>query len=419
MYFSLFALNNLCKRRSQVPTSNRYRLVFPFNSQTLTFNTQFYNPLMTDNRVQISQLESFFEEIYETCDRFSLLRSWMDSFYVLIYFVILILVFIIHFLDQMFEAFATLFFLLGLILLMGVIFINIIKGNKIVEQYQNKVLGIINYSNKTLYEILGLKWNISSKGFDWVELQLDYRIDKEYTKYMEQISQDKKSYLGGRFQTNFPVVCCEKVDFGKQEIPPSTETCLIFPFNYQTFQYNSSFYHTSLTEKRLQKELLNNFLGNLSENFTRARNSKFAKIMSYIQIIIPLFSCLWVIELFQQSRYGRVMLCLLVCIMIIHLIQMLKHYKTTKLFREERANIKDQIEKFNQKIRTLELRWTLSPSNVDWLELWLDYKFIDQETSIINKEIILNPQTEENIKIENEEFKGLLDPPATKIEDIY
>ena len=390
MFKNSIVLNKLCRKRAQIPASTKYRLIFPFEPKSLTFNTSFYSPQMTDNRLQTSQLDSFFEEIYDSCKYFSFFSTWTESFYIPLYAVAMFLIIIIHILDEKFQALAPLFLLSGIMIMTGLIFWNLRRANKAIENYRNQIKTIMHYSNQTLYEIIGFQWEISEHGFDYFELKLNYRIEQEPNKALfdeGELDWDD-AYPVGKYHTVYPPLLSENFECLKQEIPACTDTCIIFPFDYTEKTFKTYFYEQGMTERRLKMDVLMGFCDTLVSKLGRIRNSKAGGMLSWLQMgIVPVIIFYCFLSISEKNFWSRSMLCLVICAMVVHVIQMLKDFKCNKLLLEERQNMMDFVGKYNKEMRHLGLRWVLSPNYIDWLELWYDYKFIsDDPLSKIVKE---------------------------------
>ena len=404
MFWNSIVSSKLCRRRAQIPASTKYRLIFPFEPKTLTFNTSFYSPQMTDNRIQTSQLDSFFEEIYDTCKYFSFFSTWTESFYVPLYAVFMLLVIVIHILDEKFKSLAPLFVLCGILIMTGLVFWNLRRANKAVENYRTQIKTIMNYSNKTLYDIIGFQWEISEQGFDWLELKLTYKIEHEPNKaaFHDSLSYDDM-YPVGRDQVVYPPLLSENFECLKQEIPACSETCLIFPFDYKQKAFTTYFYEQGMTERRFKADALKGFCDTLVERLGRIKYSKGASVLSWLQMgIIPIgiFYCLC--SVWEENFFSRSLLCMLVCVMMVHVIEMFKDFRSNKLLLEERQNMLDFIQKYNREMRSLGLRWVLSPCHIDWLELWFDYKFIsDDPLAKVVKE-------DEEFPVQDDEEEGIV-----------
>jgi len=382
MFKNSIITSKLCRKRATIPASSKYRLIFPFEPDTLKFNTSFYSPQMTDNRIQTSQLDSFFDEIYDSCKYFSFFTTWTESFYVPLYALSMLLIIIIHILDVKFQSFAPLFLLSGILLMASYVIWNLRRANKAIENYRNQIKTIMQYSNKTLYEIIGFQWELSEHCFDYLELKLSYRIEQEPNRAIFDdlpINWDD-AYPIGKYQTVYPPFLSENFECFKQEIPACTKTCLIFPFDYTEKMYKTYFYEQEMTERRLKMDVLMGFCDTVVEKMGRIKGSCAGGCLSLIQlVIVPIGLFLFFLPLSEKNFWSRSLLSLLICVMIVHVIQILKDFKCNKLLMEERQNVMDFMQKYNKEMRNLGLRWVLSPNYVDWLELWFDYRFLSDD----------------------------------------
>jgi len=135
-----------------------------------------------------------------------------------------------------------------------------------------------------------------------------------------------------------------------------------------------------MTERRLKTDVLMGFCDTVVEKMGRIKVSCAESCLSIIQmLIVPIGLFLFFLPLSEKNFWSRSLLSLLICVMVIHVIQILKDFKCNKLLLEERQNVMDFMQKYNKEMRHLGLRWVLSPSYVDWLELWCDYRFLSDD----------------------------------------
>ena len=389
----------------QIPVTTRYELIFPFNFRSFSFPSHFYGPEMTGNRIQASQIRAFLDEIDDTCDGFSNINTWSDSFYVSIYAILMVFIVLIDIFEEKHVEIASALFFLGALCIVITIIRNIMITKEAIKNYRLKILGVLEYSNQNLYEIMGLKWEISPIGIEWLELKVNYRIDEEPSEALFRDNEyARREYYGGKTQASYPVFINNDIDCIKHQLPPSTDTCLIFPFDYKKFRYQTSFYRDELTEGRLEKSTVENFVESLSQSFIRAKISRMANVLSFLQTLIILSG---VIIIMQYNLYNiyhtHRLLVEVLCIMFAHVIQIIKYSKRYKLLFQERARAFDIIAKNNREMERLGLRWAISPCDIDWLELWFDYKF-----SELNEHLNLVEDSQENGEDKTKDTSSLL-----------
>lgn len=398
------------RKEIDTPSSNRNILIFPFNYRNLQFSYNFYSQIMTDNRIPKVQIDSFFEEIHAACNNFSSLRDWEDVFYITFYSFLLICTMCTIFLEKKYPLLAEIVFCLGFFVPLLVAAYNIARVKKLLLSYRNKITGIINYSNQNLYKIMGVKWVLSQENFDWIELWLEYRFEKEPNKAYFDDSHLTRRWLGGAYQPKYPPMMCDKLICCLNNLPPSCEVCAVFPMNYKTFQYTYSFYTPEMTNYRVSyQEIVDFFQGaaRSTNNFeVLSKRLPWEYFLTFLQVGLVVLGIFLSVYIKHDLLNAQKILGTSMCLIVAHFIQIFKQYHRSDVMQQLVIPLETFIEQANKQFESKGVRWVLSPTDVDWIELWYDYKY--SEDQVEYKPGLISKQSNDDLSTDSSDLQSLL-----------
>jgi len=179
------------------------RIVFPLCFKTYRFKAQHYRPYMTQNKITLMELTTFFEEVYEHSNHFAALRKWTSSFLFALSGLCLINIFItflypllvpvdkrVFLKSYLPEALVSVNFVLFLITLIASLRIEQGNYKKARECVQETIRARSAYFNAR-----GLKWELPNKSMDYLALINDegnYESPYEFEPDLENNSRQKQ-----------------------------------------------------------------------------------------------------------------------------------------------------------------------------------------------------------------------------------
>jgi len=233
------------------------------------------------------------------------------------------------------------------------------------DQMRGKCQEIVDQHNKILRS-RGLKWSCPSQFPDWIELTKD--LQKPNNEF-EQISQIS-------------------------EIPPMTETTIIFPVQFFVFPlkyrnlqsqqtkptrdyiFSADFYSSEMTDDRLSHEEVQDFISEMNVGYRKILKSSTDQAEE--KIYPPLFYLIGSFFLFMVCVHPSILKkfeYLIIGFMVVGLIFFFvkECRETDKKNIQIRAECQTIVDKYNQNLRHRGLRWSLPEKFPLWIELCKDY----------------------------------------------
>lgn len=397
--------HNLYWRRDVTyPVTSRNVIIFPFNFKVLEFVSNFYTPEMTDNHIQAAQIETFLDEIQNTCNTFSELRTWETFFFKSFYCSIAISLLFLFFLERSFPKLAVIFFIVSVSLGVLAIIYNILRVPWIFSNYRKKILGLIKYSNDTYFKAMGMKLALSPKNFDWIELWLEYRYKNEPNQaYFNDYGESSKKYHGGNSQYVYPYIPCNTT---KQGLPPSTPNSILFPFDYKKFDFYFHFYNADMSDNMVSYQDVEDIFRCLkreAEDYTvissRIKWEIINQVLQWTLVGLAFVAGIYVPADFLD---GHKILIMLACFFAPYLLQMFRSESREMAMSKVRDTIERQLVILNYNYKKDKIRWVLSKSEVDYIEMWNYGKLAGSGNNTEKLDVSFSANTEADDAIDND-----------------
>jgi len=169
-------------------------------------------------------------------------------------------------------------------------------------------------------------------------------------------------------------------------IPSTTAYTIVFPFDANEKNFDSSFYSPSLTDGKASQEEVNKILNEVEAERADVRN-KFTPTARNLFILIQLCLVGVLLVAFLSPEEGvsvtsYVILGLLGAFFVAIGILV---YKFVTYKKEMRVKCRNVIDKHNESFASKGLRWHIPNMFPKWIELWKDYQIhsfgVDVNTS--------------------------------------
>jgi len=363
------------------PVSTTSKIVFPFyiNRKGLSykFDISFYKSYFTNNRLSEEALNTFFGELYMTVNHFGSLKLWEGSTeklmfrYVLGIFIIVGSILTDHDRDDLFDTIFVWFCCCcGLLILVNsLVFLLVVIRQKAKAEQKLfiKLQKIIEKNNQDL-QPLGLSWRLANQDFSWIGLELN-------SKLIEDDSFSEKAVLFFEFDSS---------------------ECKYFLCDSKHMHKS---YNSELTDNRLSKHELDSFLSSLTSIAQKHSFGSATKMLLFVGVCLALEFIVFVS--LRKESYGRILFVLMIVSLYVAKFFFRKaankEYDLTKSIKDE---ISELLNQKKQHFSSHGLRWHLVGEDFTYIDLWLDYKFVD--SSNLNSSFNAENQTETTVETASE-----------------
>ena len=160
------------------------------------------------------------------------------------------------------------------------------------------------------------------------------------------------------------------------QIPPTTDACIVFPFNEQNETFNRNFYSPILTEGRASREEINKILGQFETTIQAGRTGY--KILTCLFTIFFIggfiFTAFLTFSIFSSDPSSKEIFYPPIIMFVLFTIFGCILSMRGKAVGEEARMACQQIINGNHQFNAVGLRWNLPMNFPAWVELWRDYR---------------------------------------------
>jgi len=359
-----------CSGPRPYPNSTLKKIVFPLNKAKNEFDVNIYQPEMSHNLLSRLDIDTFFRNLYSHADYFNFHQvSYLNKltrFAILVPVSLFISFLGIHLLffsqSQTTNKFLIMVELISFVwAALGVV--NVMRTHKRIEFNTRLRIGeYLNQQNMGYFSQKGMKWKAPPDHFNYIELDFDYKTSTEKDSYFKVL----------------------------EEMVSSELAVVIFPLNEQKCAFEHQFFNPEIADNRLAKSDVEIFLHGIEETI----GQELSKLKKR-KLILPLFLVALVLglvglALIHQSsdsvflQMERVLLALYF-VMIWTVFILLQNY-FGNLQTEIKAKLGEEVQQENAGIISQGVRWYVPADEYRWLELWLDYRFINEEVELPKEE---------------------------------
>lgn len=182
----------------------------------------------------------------------------------------------------------------------------------------------------------------------------------------------------------YPYIPIYSECLGKREIKSSDESRYIFPFNFKMLRFEETCggFEPEKIDSRMEMSEVRAFFNRLEESTKKYKILRYPILIwgllgSQVFLILVCGYCL-IKKIDHDLLNAHRFLALILCVFSVHFLEMLKKEVKVNLLGKQREVMLRVIREENFKIDVVGLRWVLTYSYIDWIELWMDYKLIGE-----------------------------------------
>ena len=362
--------------RRSYPNSTLKQIVFPLDKSKNQYDINLYQTFMSNDQISKYQIDMMFKDLYLQVEYF----SYKSTLYLkkLYYFstqlpaVVFLISLIVHF--SIFDPFLNNHVIKILLTILECISVfwgiygtfHLARIHKRIEvNTRIQILMFLENENRKNYQNKAIHWSVPKHHFNWIELHFDYKNREEHEAYYKVL----------------------------HELVSSELTVLIFPFNSIHSAYEKEFYKAEISHNRLARSKIDIFIDKVTETahedllklMMKKRGLFGIIVATLIGIIGVLFKYLNRESSNVTFAYAESIFLLLYFMSIsIFFIKGKKYF--SDVFDDLRDKIASEVEQENVRIGNQGCRWYLPTETISWLELWFDYRYINEEVKPIKSD---------------------------------
>ncbi len=342
-----------------IPPNTARTVVFPLNTGSKTFYTNFYSPDLTRDQVSIEEVNQFFSKIHSAFHDPRPVNIWTSfGFTLLVSYLLPLAAFIILIPKNM----------------------DMMSGE-----------GLFFYVTFVEYIIITLVWFESRRGYK------PQPVDPLFERCQDVVDEHNEILRGRglrwRLPEQFPLWIELTKDEERQAHQFQVESEERITFSLRKRRYSKNFYLPEMTDGKISHEEMHEFISQINTNLRRP----FVRL-NPAWFVCLLFCDAWILALYKINHNFPEMLssCMnFVIVIILLFISMFIYSGVESTFEEKfRAEFTTEfqgcISEFNENLRNRGLRWCLPGQFPFYIELCKDYK--NQNLSSQQNEIPLYSQ---------------------------
>ena len=194
------------------------------------------------------------------------------------------------------------------------------------------------------------------------------------------------------------------------DVPPSTDSVIVFPFNRTNKRFNKEFYSSEMTNGRASSDDINQVLTILELISPRFPTKLDLLISCLVRFVPPLV----IVILFEQTDVFQSSACVWAVLLIYWIVGIFFLLSQRDLKADDaRVDLERIIEMVQPEYLKKGLRWQIPEQNYHWIELvnepgeteLLDKLTVDEsgENEVVNK-LVVNESNENEVKLIVNEF---------------
>jgi len=160
------------------------------------------------------------------------------------------------------------------------------------------------------------------------------------------------------------------------QVPPTTDTCIVFPSHEPNETFDRNFYSPLLTERRASVEDINNMPTQFEAIIREARTEN--RICSGLSFLFTIggfaVTALLMFSIFSSDPSSSKMFVAPIVLMLLVAVFAILVTKCGKATVENARINCQQIINRNNQFKAVGLRWNLPMNFPHWVELWRDYR---------------------------------------------
>ena len=359
------------------PDSTLKQIILPLNRNTHEFDLSSYEPLMSNNQISKYDIDMFFKNLYSQVEFFNYKTTiYMRSLYrisILAPIIVFVTSLILHLslIDDYFpgRSISTMLTALEIVAVLWSIFGNfhISRIHKVTElNTRLRISSLLEKENNASYSSKGIHWSIPAEHFNWVELRFDYKNSQENDKFFQ--ARHEKIY--------------------------SELALLKFFLNERDGTYDYRFFTAGMADNCLGKSEVEVFMIKIGEvaqgDLKKLRMKRKYLIGIVIALALGFIALFWKDSPKDTSDASLAYIESFILILYFAMLGLV-FFRGRDYFKKVQEDVRDKIEieveQENAGIVDKGCRWHLPADGIEWLELWLDYRFMNDDVEVIKPKV--------------------------------